>query len=70
MKTVTIHRPESRHYLQPVIPRPVRTPVVGIRAPSFLAPLPKGGWHGEAVTGGFVSLHPRQGTRALPYKIM
>ena len=31
MKTVTIHRPESRHYLQPVIPRPVRTPVVGIR---------------------------------------
>ena len=24
-------RPESRHYLQPVIPRPVRTLVVGIR---------------------------------------
>ena len=27
--------------------------------PSSPAPLPKGGWHGEAVTGGFRSpLHP------------
>ena len=56
-----------------------------------LAPLPKGGWHGEAVTGGFhagtflsnlrrgrrprrpepdFSRTPRQGTRALPYKVL
>ena len=25
------------------------------RRPTILAPLPKGGWHGEAVTGGFLS---------------
>ena len=36
--------------------------------PTKLAPLPKGGWHGGAVTGGFVFLTARQGTRALPYK--
>ena len=34
--------------------------------PSLMAPLPKGGWHGEAVTGGFLSpphslLHFRRG---------
>ena len=34
----------------PVIAKPVRTLAVAIRPPS---PLPKGGWHGEAVTGGF-----------------
>ena len=59
-------------------------------SPVPLAPLPKGGWHGEAVTGGFFSHascnpfvgagvpdgptgffpHPRQGTRALPYKVL
>ena len=26
---------------------------VAIRTPVPMAPLPKGGWHGEAVTGGF-----------------
>ena len=38
-----------------VIARPVRKLVVAIRAPVPSAPLPKGGWHGEAVTGGFLS---------------
>ena len=53
----------------PVIARPVRTLAVAIRIPRPQAPLPKGGWHGEAVTGGFrFAPHPRQGTRALPYK--
>ena len=36
-----------------VIARPVRKLVVAIRIPRPQAPLPKGGWHGEAVTGGF-----------------
>ena len=36
-----------------VIARPVRKLVVAIRIPVPSAPLPKGGWHGEAVTGGF-----------------
>ena len=40
-------------------------------SPVPLAPLPKGGWHGEAVTGGFLfAPHSRQGTRALPYKML
>ena len=35
--------------------------VVAIRIPVPKAPLPKGGWHGEAVTGGFLtSPHPLQ----------
>ena len=32
-----------------------RTAPVAIRTPVPSAPLPKGGWHGEAVTGGFLS---------------
>ena len=36
-----------------VIAKPVRTPAVAIRTPVLSAPLPKGDWHGEAVTGGF-----------------
>ena len=36
-----------------VIAKPVRTLAVAIRVPRPQAPLPKGGWHGEAVTGGF-----------------
>ena len=36
-----------------VIARPVRKLVVAIRTPVPSALLPKGGWHGEAVTGGF-----------------
>ena len=53
----------------PVIAKPVRTLAVAIRSPRPQAPLPKGGWHGVAVTGGFrFAPHPRQGTRALPYK--
>ena len=42
-------------YKTPVIAKPV-TDVTGvaIRIPVPMAPLPKkGGWHGEAVTGGF-----------------
>ena len=31
---------------------------VAIRTPVLLAPLPKGGWHGEAVTGGYISVPP------------
>ena len=31
----------------------MRTLAVAIRIPRPQAPLPKGGWHGEAVTGGF-----------------
>ena len=98
----------------PVIARPVCKLVVATRTPASPAPLPKGGWHGEAVTGGFLSRascnpsvgatlavargrgrapplrttryafvgadayigpnqvfpHPRQGTRALPYKVL
>ena len=38
-----------------VIARPVRKLVVAIRTPVLIAPLPKGGWHGEAVTGGYIS---------------
>ena len=38
-----------------VIAKPVRTLAVAIRTPVPSAPLPKGGWHGEAVTGGFRS---------------
>ena len=38
-----------------VIAKPVRTPAVAIRTPVLSAPLPKGDWHGEAVTGGFLS---------------
>ena len=41
-----------------VIAKPVRTLAVAIRIPVSLAPLPKGGWHGEAVTGGFFSRTP------------
>ena len=41
-----------------VIARPVRKPVVAIRTPVPSAPLPKGGRHGEAVTGGFFSRPP------------
>ena len=41
------------HYLQCVIAKPVRTLAVAIRIPRPHGPLPKGGWHGEAVTGGF-----------------
>ena len=42
-----------------VIAKPVRTLAVAIRSPVPVAPLPKGGWHDEAVTGGFRSpLHP------------
>ena len=39
-------------------------------SPVLKAPLPKGGWHGEAVTGGFFPRPPRQGTWALPYKVL
>ena len=39
----------------PVIARPVRTLAVAIRTPRPLGPLPKGDWHGEAVTGGFLT---------------
>ena len=40
-------------------------------SPVPLAPLSKGGWHGKAVTGGFLFVpHSRQGTRALPYKVL
>ena len=47
-----------------VIARPVRKLVVAIRVPRPQAPLPKGDWHGEAVTGGFLSpLHPLQRPR-------
>ena len=54
-----------------VIAKPVRTLAVAIRTPRPQAPLPKGGWHGAAVTGGFrFAPHPRQGTRALPYKML
>ena len=42
--------------------------VVAIRPPVPSAPLPKGGWHGKAVPGGFFSR--TQGTRALPYKVL
>ena len=51
----------TRHYLprppakNHVIAKPVRTLAVAIRLPRPLGPLPKGGWHGEAVTGGFLS---------------
>ena len=38
----------------PVIARPVLTLAVAIRSPVPSAPLPKGGWHGAAVTGGFL----------------
>ena len=43
------------HVKLPVIAKPVRTLAVAIRPPPLvpLAPLPKGGWHGAAVTGGF-----------------
>ena len=44
--------------------------VVAIRIPILSAPLPKGGWHGKAVPGGILFSHPRQGTRALPYKVL
>ena len=37
----------------PVIAKPVRTLAVAIRIPRPQAPLPKGGCHGKAVTGGF-----------------
>ena len=40
---------------KPVIARPVRKLAVAIRIPVPLAPLPKGDWHGEAVTGGFLT---------------
>ena len=56
------------HFIQCVIAKPVRPPglyrifynvslrgrnaPVAIRVPRPKAPLPKGGWHGEAVTGG------------------
>ena len=36
-----------------VIAKPVRTLAVAIRTPVPSAPLPKGGWHGKAVTGEF-----------------
>ena len=36
--------------------------------PSLLAPLPKGGWHGEAVTGGFLPAPvPRKRTPRPPH---
>ena len=41
-----------------VIARPVRKLVVAIRIPVPSAPLPKAGWHGEAVTGGFFPRTP------------
>ena len=40
---------------------------VAIRIPVPLAPLPKGGWHGEAVTGGFFFSLP---TRKKPPEAM
>ena len=43
----------------------------GLPQPVTSAPLPKEGWYGEAVTRGFrPPPHPRQGTRALPYKAL
>ena len=42
-------------YKSNVIARPVRKLVVAIRNPVPMAPLPKGGWHGEAVTGGYLT---------------
>ena len=38
-----------------VIAKPVRTLAVAIRTPVPPAPLPKGGWHDKAVTGGFLT---------------
>ena len=61
----TLHRPPCKNH---VIAKPVRTPAVAIRIPRPQAPLPKGGWHGKAVPGGFFSR--TQGTRALPYKVL
>ena len=56
---------------RPAVPTPCKKPChcepvtdvtgVAIRPPVPLAPLPKGGWHGEAVTGGFL---PRTHGRA------
>ena len=43
--------PLAKNY---VIAKPVRTLAVAIRIPRPQAPLPKGGWHGEAVTGGYI----------------
>ena len=49
-----LHRPAHRTSCKNhVIARPVRKLAVAIRIPRPLGPLPKGGWHGEAVTGGF-----------------
>ena len=39
-----------------VIARPVRKLVVAIRIPRPHGPLPKEGWHGKAVTGGYISV--------------
>ena len=51
-----LHRPAPPHFLQKtVIAKPVRTLAVAIRIPRPHAPLPKGGWHGKAETGGFLS---------------
>ena len=96
------------HSLQkPCHCEPVTDSLVWQSVPPSLASLPKGGWHGEAVTGGFFSCvpccafvgatlavarplhlllrfrrgrrprrpdkffpHLRQGTRALPYKVL
>ena len=61
------HRTPCKH---PVIAKPVRTLAVAIRTPVPSAPLPKGGWRGEAVTGGFLtashSLQPLRRGGVLP----
>ena len=46
-------RPLTAFLVNPVIAKPVRTLAVAIRTPVPMTPLPKGGWHGKAVTGGF-----------------
>ena len=51
-----------------VIARPVRKLAVAIRVPRPQAPLPKGGWHGEAVTGGFFSCTPGRARGPCPTK--
>ena len=58
------------HFIQCVIARPVRKLAVAIRVPRPQAPLPKGGWHGEAVTGGFFPRTPGRARGPCPTKTL
>ena len=49
-----LHPCTAPHVKPLVIARPVLKLAVAIRSPVPSAPLPKGGWHGAAVTGGFL----------------